>query len=156
MTQLKTERKALKKLLKSGSKLAKKKPLPKDFSRQPSEKEIHMKAWQWVRNTYPDLLIFHVPSGEHRNVVTGIKLKRMGVVKGVADFLMFTSGCSIAIELKDRGGTQSPEQKHFQKQWEACGFVYKIARSLTDFQNIVNTHVWPWSLKQSASMTRQP
>jgi len=79
----KTGPKASKSPLKTGSKPEKKKPLPKDYSRQISEKEIHMKAWQWVKTYYPDLLIFHVPSGEPRDVVVAMKLKRMGVVAGV-------------------------------------------------------------------------
>jgi hypothetical protein len=122
--------------------------------RKISEKEVHMRAWQWVKKTYPDLLIFHVPSGEPRDVVVAMKLKRMGVVPGVADFLMFTPGRNIAIEMKDEGGRQSDAQKRFQKQWEACGNFYEVARSLIEFQNIVNTYVWPWSLKQLASTPR--
>jgi hypothetical protein len=137
---------------KLGSKPEKKKPSSEGSSRQTSEKEVHMLAWQWVRKTYPDLLIFHVPSGEPRDVVVAMKLKRMGVVPGVADFLMFVPGRSIAIEIKDGDGRQSDAQKHFQKQWKACGNFYEVARSLIEFQNIVNTHVWPWSLTQSASM----
>jgi hypothetical protein len=97
-----------------------------------------MKAWQWVREAYPHLLIFHVPSGEHRNVVTAVKLKRMGVVPGVADFLMFIPfRTAIAIEMKDHGGQQSEAQKKFQKQWETCGFEYELVRTLEEFQQVV-------------------
>lgn len=156
MTTLRTGQKALKAPLKYGSKLVKKKLSSKASSRQISEKEIHLKAWQWVKETYPDLLIFHVPSGEYRDMATAMKLKRMGVVPGVADFLMFVSGKNIAIELKDKGGKQSEAQKFFQRGWEALGGVYVIVRSLIEFQNTVNTYVWPWSLTQSASMSRQP
>jgi hypothetical protein len=137
---------------KLGLKPEKKKPSSKGSTRQTSERKVHMLAWQWIKKTYPDLLIFHVPSGEPRDVVVAMKLKRMGVVPGVADFLMFVPGYNIAIEMKEDSGRQSDAQKRFQKQWEACGNVYQVARSLTDFQNIVNTYVWPWSLKQSASM----
>src|SRR4029077_3468069 len=111
MTQLKTARKASRTPSKHGSKPARKKRSPKDFSRQISEKEIHMHAWQWVQKTYPNLLIFHVPNGEDRNIAVAMKLKRMGVVPGVADFLMFIPGCGIAIELKEKGGDQSEEQE---------------------------------------------
>lgn len=131
-------------LLKHGSKLAKKKLLPKDYSRQPSEHAVHLHAWQWVQEAYPNLLIFHVPSGEHRNIVTAMKLKRMGVVPGVADFLMFIPGCSIAIELKDESGKQSGSQKIFQKKWETCGNRYRIARSLKEFQDVVEFYASPW------------
>jgi hypothetical protein len=129
--------------LKRGSKSAKKKQSSKDFSRQPSEKEIHMKAVQWVQKTYPQLLIFHVPSGEKRDIATAMKLKRMGVIPGVADFLMFTSGYNIAIELKDKGGAQSPGQKRFQMNWEKLGHEYEIVRSLEEFQDIVHTYAMP-------------
>ena len=103
-----------------------------------------MLAWQWVQKIYPDLLIFHVPSGEPRDVVVAMKLKRMGVVPGVADFLMFVSGRSIAIEMKDGGGRQSNEQKKFQERWEACGNEYWVIRSLEEFKNVIRAYLWPW------------
>jgi hypothetical protein len=115
-----------------------------------------MLAWQWVKKTYPDLLIFHVPSGEPRDVTVAMKLKRMGVVPGVADFLMFTPTHAIAIEMKDDDGRQSDPQKRFQKQWEACGNVYEIARSLKEFQDIVRAYEvsWPWA--RQLEPTSQP
>lgn len=155
MTQQKTGQKVSKPPLKRGSRLESAKRLRKVSSRQISEREIHLKAWQWIKETYPDLLIFHVPSGEYRDMATAMKLKRMGVVPGVADFLMFVSGKNIAIELKDKGGGQSEAQKLFQSRWEALGHEYKIVRSFDEFQNIVGSYMWPWSLKQSASMNRQ-
>ena len=152
MTQQKTGQKALKPPSKRGLKLESAKLSLKASSRQISEKEIHLKAWQWVKEAYPDLLIFHVPSGEYRDMATAMKLKRMGVVPGVADFLMFVSGKNIAIELKDKGGGQSEAQKFFQKCWEALGGVYVVAKSLEDFQEIVDywmlPPIWPWSNNQ--------
>lgn len=142
---LKTGPKASKVPSKRGSKPESAKLSNKVSSRQISEKEIHMRAWQWVKSYYPDLLIFHVPSGEPRDVVVAMKLKRMGVVPGVADFLMFIPGHGIAIELKEDGGRQSDPQKLFQKRWEHCGFRYYIARSLEEFQEIVRSYDWPWA-----------
>lgn len=150
MTQQKTGQKSLKPPLKRGSRLGSAKLSLKVSSRQISEKEIHLKAWQWIRETYPDLLIFHVPSGEHRNVITAVKLKRMGVVPGVADFLMFVPGFGVAIELKNKGGTQSADQKLFQSRWEGLGNQYRVARSLDEFKDIVNVmYNWPWSNNQN-------
>jgi len=148
--------KGLKKPLKHGSKPVKKKPSLKDFSRQISEHEVHLHCWQWVKNTYPELLIFHVPNGGNRNIAEAQKFKRMGVMPGVADFLMFTPYCAIAIELKDEGGKQSDAQKHFQTRWEALGNSYQVARSLTHFQEIVDSYIlppveWPWSYNQNPS-----
>lgn len=145
MTQQKTGQKALKQPLKRGSKPGSEKRSLKDFSHQISEKEIHMHAWQWVRKTHPYLLIFHVPSGEDRHIAVAMKLKRMGVIQGVADFLMFVPGMAVAIELKEHDGSQSKPQEYFQERWEKLGHVYVVARSLDEFKNIVRRFVWPWS-----------
>lgn len=64
--------------------------------------------------------------------------KRMGVRKGVADWLAFPPGRSIAIELKDDEGGQDEDQKRFQRQWEAAGNTYLIARTLAEFQGIIS------------------
>jgi hypothetical protein len=135
---LRTGRNLLKPLSKHGLKSAKKKAPRKVYLRQPSENEIHMKAWQWVKEAHPDLLIFHVPNGEHRNIATANKLKRMGVLPGVADFLAFTHSRHVAIELKDTGGKQSSDQSAFDMRWGKTGGEYYICRSLIDFKSIIN------------------
>lgn len=63
--------------------------------------------------------------------------KRMGVRKGVADWLLFLPGRSVAIELKDEDGDQDAEQIVFQRQWEACGNAYFLCRTLEEFQGVV-------------------
>lgn len=103
-----------------------------------SENEIHMKCWQWVQKNHPSLLIFHVANERHASVQYHIKLKRLGVVPGVADFLAFTAdGCKVAIELKDSKGVQSADQIKFQKRWERTGGTYYVVRTLEDFTNII-------------------
>jgi hypothetical protein len=105
-----------------------------------------MLSWQWVKKTYPHLMIFHVPNGGNRNLQEALKFKRMGVVPGVADFLMFLYGANVAIEMKDEGGKQSDAQKKFQEDWERLGHHYEIARSLDNFKQIVEIYygVHPW------------
>jgi hypothetical protein len=105
-----------------------------------SEKELHMKAQQWLEKSglWKKILIFHVPNERFGGVGAITYFKRLGVRPGVADYLMFTSGHRIAIELKDEKGTQNENQKEFQKQWEAAGNRYFIVRSLLQFQAIVN------------------
>lgn len=93
-----------------------------------------MHAWQWVQKTFPDLLIFHVPNGEDRSLATALKLKRMGVVPGVADFLCFKGPRRVAIELKDEGGKQSIAQQVFEKRWTAEGGEYHVYNSLASFK----------------------
>jgi hypothetical protein len=141
---LKTGRKASKTPSGLGLKPAKKKPSPKVSSPQSTERELHMHCWQWVTNAYPHLLIFHVPNGEIRDRQTARKLQHMGVVPGVADFLLFIRGLAVAIELKRLGGTQSDAQVDFQVQWENVGNHYIIVYSLEDFKNVVGRYALPW------------
>ena len=97
-----------------------------------------MHAWQWVRKTYPGLLIFHVPSGEVRDVATAMKLKRMGVIPGVADFLCFKGPRRVALELKNATGRMSKAQQAFQRQWMQEGGEYYLIKDLPGFKMAVD------------------
>jgi len=98
-----------------------------------------MKAWAWCQKTHPALLIFHVANERKAHVQYHVKMKRKGVLAGVADFLVFPlDGRKIAIELKDDKGVQDADQKKFQRRWEAAGGLYFIARTVADFQFIIS------------------
>ena len=97
-----------------------------------------MKCAKWVRDTHPALLIFHVANERKAAPQYHIKLKRLGVLKGVADFLAFPlDGRKLAIELKDDEGVQDEDQIKFQKRWQATGGLYFVARTVADFQFII-------------------
>lgn len=114
---------------------AKKAPKPKG----PSENEIHVKAWAWVQKAHPELLIFHVANERKAHVQYHVKMKRKGVLAGVADFLAFpVNGRRLAIELKDDKGQQDADQIKFQRRWEHAGGVYFIVRTLADFQTVID------------------
>jgi hypothetical protein len=104
-----------------------------------SEKELHMKAQQWLEKSglWKKLLIFHVPNERFGGIGTITHFKRLGVRPGVADYLLFATNHRIAIELKNEEGVQNENQKEFQEQWEAAGNRYFIARSLLQFQAII-------------------
>ncbi len=105
----------------------------------PSENEIHVKAWAWVRGAHPALLIFHVANERKAHIQYHVKMKRKGVLAGVADFLAFPlDGRKIAIELKDDKGAQDVEQIKFQRRWERAGGLYFLVRTVEDFQFIIS------------------
>lgn len=100
---------------------------------------LHMHCWQWVQKAYPGLLIFHVANERQAAVQYHVKLKRMGVLGGVGDFLAFPdNGRKAAIELKDNEGVQDADQIKFQKRWERSGGLYFVCRTLEEFQGVVN------------------
>jgi len=77
---------------------------------------------------------FAVPNGGSRNIVTAVKLKKEGVVRGVADvFNLYSSkNCkhtAIAIEFKIKGNCQSPHQKAWQEIAEDAGVCYVVCYS---------------------------
>lgn len=100
-----------------------------------------MHCAQWLRDAHPRLLAFHVPNERRGGVGAGVHFQRMGVRPGVADWLLFGSQRSLAIELKDAKRKLRPEQIDFQKQWTACGHLYVVARTIEEFKAAVQALV---------------
>jgi VRR-NUC domain len=69
----------------------------------------------------PDVLWLHCPNGERRDPRTGAKLKRMGVLPGAADILLWHRGNSFALELKSPGGRLSEAQLEFLARFNDAG-----------------------------------
>lgn len=68
----------------------------------------------------------------------GNKMRTMGVKEGVSDWqYLKADGRSLWIELKVEGGEQSPAQIKFQALCESIGHEYHIARSYSEFWQIV-------------------
>lgn len=99
---------------------------------------LQMHGWAWVIKAHPGLLIFHVANERKASIQYHMKLKRLGVLPGVADFLAFPdNGRKTAIELKDDEGVQDQDQIKFQLHWERSGGAYFICRTLEEFQGVV-------------------
>lgn len=77
-----------------------------------------------------EVLFWHTPNGGLRSRATAGRLKAEGVVPGVADIIILWAGRCIAIELKAKGGSQSPAQKAWADQFTTAGGVYVVCRSL--------------------------
>ena len=64
---------------------------------------------QWWRHRYPDVLLFAIPNGGIRHIVTGKALKDEGVVAGIPD--LFAPRFSLWIEMKTTTGKLSVKQE---------------------------------------------
>ena len=82
------------------------------------------KGWQWT----------HLPFGEHRNAITGARLKRMGTKRGWPDFILLAPldygmprppGPHF-LELKRKGGKLSDEQFELMQWLTTNGYEYKV------------------------------
>lgn len=116
--------------------------------RKPSDEEhrIQCECVRWFRLKYPKYrkLLFAIPNGGRRDVVTGARLKEEGATAGVSD-LIFLKGNrfygALCIEMKKPGGYQSKEQKEWQKIVEETGNKYAVCRSLDEFIRTVSEYM---------------
>lgn len=89
-------------------------------------------------------MLFAVPNGEERNIITATKLKRQGVIRGVADLILLVPKkgyASLCIEMKTPGGKQSKYQQTWQKVVEKYRSRYVLCHSLEEFMNEVNSYL---------------
>lgn len=114
-----------------------KKPAVKPKSK---EKGLQYRCQQWLEKSgiLARLLIFHVPNERIGGMGAVMHFKRMGVLAGVADYLAFPIGRAVAVELKDEGEDPRATQEAFQRRWEQAGNAYFVARTLEEFQGIID------------------
>lgn len=72
---------------------------------------------------------FAIPNGGKRDAREGARLKREGVLAGVAD-IFIGENRGYFIEVKTEEGRQTQAQKDFERDTVAHGYEYKIWRSL--------------------------
>jgi len=81
----------------------------------------------------------HCNNNNSHNKVAGNRAKAMGVAPGVADLeFMMWMGKTCYIELKRPGGTQSKDQKEFQKLCLDMGHEYHLVYTFEQFKLIIN------------------
>lgn len=102
---------------------------------QPKEFALHcMLADVLKRWINPAWRYTHMPAGEHRHMVTAMRLKRMGLRRGWPDFQFAgPGGRMFFLELKRKGsGRLSEEQASMLSHLVACGFAVLVTDSFDD------------------------
>lgn len=108
------------------------------------ESKIQSQCVAWFRMQYPKLVLFAIPNGGKRNVITATIMKREGVLKGVPDlFLAKPSGqyCGLFIEMKKPRGALTKDQKNIHATLLVEGYGVIICRSLDEFIFWVNEYL---------------
>lgn len=111
-----------------------------------TESQLQQNCIQWFRLQYPKYsrLLFAVPNGHKRNIVTAVKLKKEGVIAGVSDLILLVPNKTyhgLCIEMKIGKGKQTESQKEFQSEVEKVGYKYAICRSIDEFINLINNYI---------------
>ena len=84
----------------------------------------------WFRTKYPGTLIFAIPNGGKRDIVTAKKLQMEGVTPGVPD--LFVPELRLWIEMKKPGGRLSEAQKSMIEYLEGIGHTVIVAYGARD------------------------
>jgi hypothetical protein len=101
------------------------------------EQRLQIYCVTWYNLQYGDGRLYSNYNNP-RSAVGGMIAKKMGLRAGVADLsLMLEVGKIAYIELKITKGVQSAAQKDFEQLCKAVGAPYFIARSIEDFQKII-------------------
>ena len=113
---------------------------------QSQEHQLQCMCVNWFRWQHPQLkhILFAVPNGSKRDVVTARRLKDEGATAGVADLILLKSNRfygALCIEMKTPKGRQQESQKLWQQEVEANGAKYIVCRSLDEFIAATNNYL---------------
>ena len=113
-----------------------------------TESDIQQSCLKWFAVQYPvfaqEGMLFHIPNEGIRLGGMGKRMKREGIVKGVADLcLCIPRGRyhALYIEMKKPGSYQRPEQKEWQKNCEKYGNRYVVCKSLDQCRDEVKNYL---------------
>lgn len=126
------------------------------------EDRLQIMCVEWFDYQYKSLsdFLFHIPNGGKRQSFKNskgvrfspeaMKLKRMGVRKGVPDlFLSLPKGKfhGLYIEMKTQIGKVSPEQKNKIVKYKAAGYQVEVCRSFQTFKDTIQDYLMLDDLK---------
>ena len=113
-----------------------------------SEDKEQILLFQWAEiasNIHPELkLMFHVPNEGKRGVITGSRLKQMGLKKGVPDIILPTAHggyIGLAIEMKYGRGTLSQEQREWLEALRGAGYKTEVCYSFDAARALIEKYI---------------
>lgn len=112
----------------------------------PTERQEHLALMKWIalQPKIRDLFV-HIPNEGKRSVLEGYVLRRLGLRRGVSDFLLplpTKSYHGLWIELKRKdGGKESIEQKQWINKMRSLGYAAFFARGCDEAIKIISTYL---------------
>lgn len=104
------------------------------------EHAIQCASVQWFCLQYPRRLIYAVPNAARRSAPQAARLKAEGMLAGVPDLVIPEPNGryhGLYVEMKTPTGTLTVEQKRIGDELRRRGYRVEIARSVTQFMEIV-------------------
>lgn len=114
-----------------------------------SEDALHQQVWRWLQLALPrEVRAFHPANGGLRDKAVAGKLKAMGVVKGVWDFVFIFPNAQVGmIELKVGDNELTDEQAEWGEWLLQRGAVREVCRSLEEVETTVTRWLAAFGLK---------
>ena len=111
-----------------------------------SEDELQIQIFQWAKlQKHPAFkLMFHTPNGGYRNKATAVKLKKMGVMAGVADiFLAYPSSgkSGLFIELKVGRNKPTDAQQYFLDCAINAGYQAEVCYGFDQAKHVIEEYL---------------
>lgn len=114
---------------------------PRDLEHQLQAACVHWFRWRFPQY---ERLLFAIPNGGRRDVITGARLKAEGVMAGVADLQLAVPAQNyhgLFIEMKTDTGRQTVAQKNFAAAVLEKGYLYTVCRSQEEFETTIKNYL---------------
>lgn len=110
------------------------------------ESQLQILCIEWFRAMYPQyrMLLFAIPNGGKRNVVTALRMKREGVISGVPDLFLSIGRNGyhgFYIEMKFGKNKMSQNQEKFFQYAKKHGYKCELINSFDQFVREVTFYV---------------
>jgi len=116
------------------------------------EEVLTMAVSDYLKYQYPKVLFCHIANERKTSPARGAKFKRMGVRKGMPDFLIFNRGgglfIGLAIELKIRPNKITPSQQEVLGQLYDAGWFTRVCYDFDETKNIIDRYLGLRSTKR--------
>lgn len=125
-------------------------PVPKERKKPGNEESLIQKAlikWWAVScraHGVPEFLLFSIPNGGKRDVVTATNLKREGARVGTSDLFLAVPSVhyhGLFIEMKKPDGVLSDAQKEFLAEVDRRGYVGCACYNLDQAINLIQNYL---------------
>ena len=116
----------------------------------PSETDEQVGFVNWFRACFPGVIIFAIPNGGHRSIITAKRLKDEGVLPGVPD--LYIPAWKIWVEMKRAtGGRLSKEQRVMIDYLTLIGHNIIIGKGAHDASRQIMEFVENHKMKKGAA-----
>lgn len=114
------------------------------------ERILQIHAVSYIRSALPHVLIAHCPNGGSRNPREAENLRKMGVLRGFPDLMLFWRTGFGVIEMKSGTGKLSDHQREVLDRIGACGVHTAVCNSLQQVEETLRG----WGLTPSRPAPR--